>query len=106
METPKAFSQAMAARPLVTGRCNRAAFTVHREYILQCDTDGWPLKATWEALHNDGKIRFGYDAFRRLARKLLPLWRSSTGGGSGGSTPPKGPKGFTFNSKPKPEDLF
>jgi hypothetical protein len=103
---------------------NRAAFLAVRDDVKQALDDGWPRKAIWETLHEEGKIAFSYQAFRTYVNRLILEKRLETergrvagkeerGGKSdeGGVRPvdknsTAGLPGFTFNSTPKKEDLI
>ncbi|MFD3302104.1 TraK family protein [Aquipseudomonas alcaligenes] len=50
---------------------NRSAFLAHREEIQQAYSDGWSLLAIWKLLHEEQRIPFTYQAFRRYARQLI-----------------------------------
>lgn len=50
---------------------NRAVFLLLRQEIKQALDDGWPMRSIWEILHEEGKVTFGYDSFRRYTRRLI-----------------------------------
>lgn len=50
---------------------NRSAFLALREEIQQAYSDGWSLLAIWKLLHEEQRIPFTYQAFRRYARQLI-----------------------------------
>lgn len=83
-----------------TAARNRSAFLSLREEIQQAYTDGWSLLAIWQALHDEQRVPFTYQAFRRYARQLIV------------SPPPSGPKQasqakpFAFNPTPSKEHLL
>ncbi|CAI3792294.1 MULTISPECIES: TraK family protein [Pseudomonas] len=52
---------------------NLAKFILLREDILQAIQGGWSLLGIWTTLHDEGSIDFGYQAFRRYAKRLLPV---------------------------------
>lgn len=103
---------------------NRAIFLALRPDIKQALEDGWAIKSVWETLHEEGKVTFGYDAFRRYTKHLIlqPASLTPTQVHTGQSDvamtvePESGePKtkealpqlgGFTFNPSPKKEDLI
>lgn len=97
---------------------NRAIFLALRPDIKQALGDGWSIKSIWETLYEEGKVAFGYDAFRRYTKRLilLPASLSLTPEHPGQSNVTKTvePKtketpqigGFTFNPSPKKEDLI
>lgn len=57
-------------KPTRSGQ-NRAAFLAQRDDIKEALTDGWPVKAIWKTLHDEGKISFGYDAFISYVNSLI-----------------------------------
>lgn len=106
---------------------NRAAFLALRVDIEQALDDGWPVKSIWETLHEEGKIDFSYQAFRGYTNRLIlsppatkppppiPVVAIPELGPSNPTKladsktvvkKPEPPTGFTFNSKPKKEDLL
>ena len=108
--------------PSRNGR-NRAAFLAVRTDVKQALDDGWPVKAIWETLHEERKITFSYPAFCRYVKRLvvgrrLEIERDAAAGKKGKGEPERdgsnsvdkntasGLPGFTFNSKPKKEDLI
>lgn len=50
---------------------NRSAFLSLREEIQHAYSDGWSLLAIWKLLHEEQRIPFTYQAFRRYARQLI-----------------------------------
>ena len=50
---------------------NRAAFLALRQDIQEALADGWPVKTIWETLHEEGKVTFGYQAFRGYVNRLI-----------------------------------
>ncbi len=113
----KSLSERIAANalkkklPLSHGDQNRAVFLLLRQEIKQALDDGWPMRSIWELLHEEGKVTFGYDSFRRYTRRLivlpLPHLENHTM-----ETPKRKTdetqqiRGFTFNPSPKKEDLI
>lgn len=89
------------------GGKNRAAFLAVRDDVRQAIEDGWSIKAIWHTLREEGKIPFGYDAFISYVNQLVrkPSATAATPDETAG-TPSKTIDGFTFNSKPKSEDLL
>lgn len=90
---------------------NRAVFLLLRQEIKKALDDGWPMRSIWEILHEEGKVTFGYDSFRRYTRRLiaLPLIHlehdtTETPKRKTDETPQI--RGFTFNPSPKKEDLY
>jgi hypothetical protein len=50
---------------------NRSVFLSLREEIQQAYTEGWSLLAIWQVLHDEQRVTFTYQAFRRYARQLI-----------------------------------
>ncbi|MFU8797095.1 MAG: TraK family protein [Gammaproteobacteria bacterium] len=75
----KSLSERIAAKAVKTedsnasinAKKNRAAFIVLRQEIEQAMQDEWPIKTIWETLKEEGKIPFGYQAFRRYVNRLI-----------------------------------
>ena len=71
----KSFSEHIALRvsarqPSRTGK-NRASFLAVRNDVRKALDDGWPVKAIWDTLRDEGKIEFGYDAFIGYVNRLI-----------------------------------
>ena len=106
------------------GATNRATFLAVKDDVKQALDDGWPVKAVWETLHEEGKIAFSYQTFRTYVNRLILKKRLETergkvaGKGAGGGKPDQegvrpveknstaGIRGFRFNPIPKKEDLI
>ncbi|MFM0512077.1 TraK family protein [Paraburkholderia sp. RL17-373-BIF-A] len=70
-------SQRIAARVLAEpanspGLANRATFLGIRSEVQRAIEEGWSLLAIHSALHEEGVITFGYQAFRRYVNTLIP----------------------------------
>jgi hypothetical protein len=50
---------------------NRAAFILVRSDVSKAVDDGYSLLSIWETLHEEGRIQYTYQTFRRYARVLL-----------------------------------
>ena len=50
---------------------NRAAFILVRSDVSKAVDDGYSLLSIWETLHEEGRIPYTYQTFRRYARVLL-----------------------------------
>jgi len=98
---------------------NRAAFLANIEEIRQALDNGWSVKDIWEALKEDGRIPFGYQAFLGYVKRLIrnqPATRGKTveetdpgnqvTEGLAKEQKPEGIKGFKFDPIPKKEELF
>lgn len=57
---------------------NRGLFISQRNEIQQAYNDGCSLLAIWRVLHDEQRIPFSYQAFRRYSRKLLKTPESNT----------------------------
>ena len=92
--------------------------------------DGWNVMSIWETLHEEGKVSFGYEAFRKYVNRLILLpppvlvateteeakaqkepaleTGQQTKGLSPKKTAAQPPQngGFVFDPEPKKEDLF
>ncbi|MBI0995439.1 hypothetical protein HCI47_00015 [Escherichia coli] len=68
--TERIAAQMQTQKPTRSGQ-NRAAFLAQRDDIKEALTDGWPVKAIWKTLHDEGKISFGYDAFISYVNSLI-----------------------------------
>lgn len=108
---------------------NRAAFLALRQDIKDAMADGWNVMSIWETLHEEGKVSFGYEAFRKYVNRLILLpspavateleevYAQKKPEVETGQQPMKPlPKknaaqppnngGFVFDPEPKKEDLF
>lgn len=54
-----------------TASRNRSTFIALRPEIQQAYSDGWSLLAIWKLLHEEQRIPFTYQAFRRYAHQLI-----------------------------------
>ncbi|AMQ28666.1 TPA: TraK family protein [Legionella pneumophila] len=50
---------------------NKVAFLALKEDIIEALSDGWPMKAIWETLTEEGKISFTYKTFRLYVAQLI-----------------------------------
>lgn len=73
---------------------NRSAFISMREEIQQAYSNGWSLLAIWKLLHEEQRIPFTYQAFRRYARQLITAPQPS----QSAKQEPTRPKAITFSS--------
>jgi hypothetical protein len=69
-------SQRIAARAIAqssrsAGRGNRATFLAFPDEVQRAIQDGWSVLAIYTALHDEGAISFGYQAFRRYVKALI-----------------------------------
>jgi len=92
--------------------------------------DGWNVMSIWETLHEEGKVNFGYEAFRKYVNRLIllptPIVAATEIEGINAQKEPavetkqqpmkllpnkttaQPPQngGFVFDPEPKKEDLF
>lgn len=110
---------------------NRAAFLALRPDIKDAMADGWNVMSIWETLRDEGKVSFGYEAFRKYVNRLilLPVTTVLVATEIEGANAQKEPAletgqqpmnllpkktagqpsqhgGFVFDPEPKKEDLF
>lgn len=107
-----------AKKPLNQKARNRAAFLANMEEIRQALDNGWSVKDVWEALCDEGRIPFGYQAFLGYVKRLIRNPSSAdsrqpveeTGRKEQVTKAPRqkaeGIKGFQFDPVPKKEELF
>jgi hypothetical protein len=98
---------------------NRTVFLALRPEIQGALDDGWNIKIIWDTLHEEGKVNFGYQAFRRYVNSLILSPQPSSDATAGKKALPDQTKssgdkkqnkpiatGFTFNNNPNKEDLI
>ena len=104
------------------GATNRATFLAVKDDVKQALDDGWPVKAIWETLHEEGSIAFSYTVFCRYVKRLIARTRLEMRSLAVGKKRKREPEpersnsvdknstagipGFTFNPIPKKEDLI
>ena len=95
-----------------TPHANRAIVLALRGDIQAALNDGWSVLAIYQTLHDEGKVNFSYQAFRRHVNRIFPgntdprRGFSVTASTAVKSTQIKPKKGFIFNANPDSEDLF
>jgi len=71
----KTLSERIALRVLQSGEGrnarNRASFLMMRTEVAEALEGGYSVLAIWETLHEEGRINFGYQAFRRYVAQLI-----------------------------------
>jgi predicted transcriptional regulator len=71
----KTLSERIAERVLLTdeGRNarNRASFLMVRTEVAEALEVGYSMLAIWETLQEEGRVNFGYQAFRRYVGQLI-----------------------------------
>ncbi|CZP18769.1 TraK family protein [Legionella pneumophila] len=91
---------------------NKVAFLAQKKDIIGALSDGWPMKAIWETLTEEGKISFTYKTFRlyvaqfiRNDKKNEP--QENTKEDTKKKSNAKNEiKGFTYNPIPNLEELL
>lgn len=111
------------ARPLVPGRAtaglNRATVMALRDDIRLALNDGWSMRQVWLTLRDEGRLDFGYQAFRRYVRLFALAGPSSVGShrasapsisgpqiGTSNHSPAGSTPGFHFDPQPDPREVF
>ena len=97
-------AQRRDARP-VSGR---VAFLALKDDIARAVQAGWPVKAIWQTLFDEGRIAIGYHAFNVYVNKYIrtPRVAPDVPSPPGVTAKPRTPTGFTLNPQPKKEDLI
>ncbi|MCW3657679.1 TraK family protein [Burkholderia cenocepacia] len=76
VDAMKSLSERIAERArdkaVVTPHSNRAVVLALRSDIQQAVNDGWSVLAIYQTLHDEGRLTFSYQAFRRYVNQLLP----------------------------------
>ena len=91
---------------------NRAIVLALRGDIRTALEDGWSVLAIYQTLHDEGKVSFSYQAFRRHVNRIFFNNAESRHGYSGitkttrKSSQGTSGTGFSFNPNPDKEDLF
>ena len=124
----------MRNKKATVGAQNRGAFLALKGEIIQALDDRWPVKTIWETLHDEGKVKFSYQAFRNYVNSLIltpkqaatpkalaegerpgtqPERQTKAVPASPGTTTPRqapapsqGPAGFNFNPNPDKEEFI
>lgn len=128
-------AERMRNRKTNVGAQNRGTFLALKSEIADALDNRWPVRTIWETLHEEGKVTFGYQAFRNYVNSLILAPKrsdktptaahqeqASAGGGSTKksadapaprakepkqvSTQPPAPTGFAFDPKPNKEDYL
>lgn len=91
---------------------NRAIVLALRRDIQTALDDGWSVLAIYQTLHDEGKVNFSYQAFRRHVNRIFFNNAESRHGCSGTTKSAQkisqrtSGTGFSFNANPDKEDLF
>ncbi|MET0061000.1 MAG: TraK family protein [Candidatus Thiodiazotropha endolucinida] len=112
----KSLSERIGERAKKTSSCaphaNRAIVLALRGDIQAALNDGWSVLAIYQTLHDEGKVNFSYQAFRRHVNRIFFNNAESRHGCSGTtkaaqkSSQRTSRTGFSFNTNPDAEDLF
>ncbi len=93
-------------------RSNRAVVLALRADIQQALDDGWSVLTVHQTLHDEGRVTFSYQAFRRYVNQIhlgktspaKPRQRQARKTDFKGGTSPTA--GFSFDPSPKKEALL
>ncbi len=92
---------------------NLSLVLAHREDILKALDDGWSIKTVWDQLHEEGKIDFSYQTFRKYVVRIAKgrLHKKETDRVENrieetAPDPNRTIKGFAYDPTPKKEDLI
>jgi CRISPR/Cas system-associated endonuclease Cas3-HD len=112
----KSLSERIGERVRKTSPCaphaNRAIVLALRRDIRTALEDGWSVLAIYQTLHDEGKVSFSYQAFRRHVNRIIVNSAESRHGYSGitkttrKSSQGTSGTGFNFNPKANKEDLI
>lgn len=64
-------AERMREKKTSAGAKNRGVFLALKSEVAQALDDGWPMRKVWEQLHEEGKVSFSYQAFRRYVNSLI-----------------------------------
>lgn len=112
----KSLSERIGEKARKTASCaphaNRAIVLALRGDIQAALNDGWSVLAIYQTLHDEGKVNFSYQAFRRHVNRIF-LGNTEQRRGYPGATnatekntQSRSSKGFSFNANPDTEDLL
>lgn len=90
-----------------TAHANRAVVVALRQEIQQALNDGWSVLAVYRTLHDEGRVAFSYQAFRRYVNQIH-LGKTASAKPTHKPVSKQSiaqPSGFHFNPKPKMEEL-
>ena len=89
---------------------NLMSFLAVRADVKAAIEADYTLKIIWKHLHGRGKISYSYETFLKYVRHHITQVKGShpeQKAGVGTKPQPPAPlRGFTFNPRPKKEDLF
>ncbi|MCK9709859.1 TraK family protein [Pseudomonas syringae] len=64
-------AERMRNRKTNIGAQNRGTFLALKNEITDALDNRWPVRTIWETLHEEGKVQFGYQAFRNYVNNLI-----------------------------------
>ncbi|MDP5168562.1 TraK family protein [Pseudomonas syringae] len=64
-------AERMRTRTTNVGAQNRGTFLALKSEITDALDNRWPVRTIWETLHEEGKVQFGYQAFRNYVNSLI-----------------------------------
>ncbi len=108
----KSLCDRLTKRELTKGTRNKVAFLALRHDIHEAIKAGWAIKTIWEILCEEGKISFSYKTFRVCVSRLIldessnQKQRAGTSRSTIKCKPSTAIPTFTFQPKPKPEELL
>ncbi len=95
---------------------NLALIIALKKDILEALEDGWTIKTVWNQLHDEGKIDFSYQTFRKYVVRLNKVKTEIRGNEAEKSTHPQEDRragrakhqiaGFSYDPTPRKEDLI
>lgn len=69
--TERIAARVLAQSSAPKSQLNRAVFLGVRSDVQRALDDGWSVLAVYRVLHEDGRIAFSYQAFRRYVNTLI-----------------------------------
>lgn len=69
--TERIAARVLAQSTAPQSQLNRAVFLGVRNEVQRALDDGWSVLAVYRVLHEDGRIVFSYQAFRRYVSTLI-----------------------------------
>jgi hypothetical protein len=69
--TERIAARVLAQSTAPQSQLNRAVFLGVRNEVQRALDDGWSVLAVYRVLHEDGRVAFSYQAFRRYVSTLI-----------------------------------
>jgi hypothetical protein len=69
--TERIAARVLAQSTAPQSQLNRAVFLGMRNEVQRALDDGWSVLAVYRVLHEDGRVGFSYQAFRRYVNTLI-----------------------------------